>query len=66
MKNDQPDQRDGSGGAEAQAVVGSEGGAAPWGGSSRVNKAQSGPEERSDGEDEKPDSRPRRDQRPRG
>jgi hypothetical protein len=31
-----------------------------------VNKAQSGPEERSDGKDEKPDSRPRRDQRPRG
>jgi hypothetical protein len=38
----------------AEEVVGSEGGAAPWGGSSRVDKEESAPEERSPGDNEEP------------
>jgi hypothetical protein len=46
--------------ADAQEVVGSEGGAAPWGASSRVNKEESAPKERS-GDDDNDDDLTARD-----
>jgi hypothetical protein len=57
MRDQQEGPRDRSA-DQAQEVVGSEGGAAPWGGSSRVNKAQSGPRERSAAEKDEPVSKP--------
>jgi hypothetical protein len=59
MENDRKDTRDRND-EDAQDVVGSEGGAAAWGGSSRVNKEEGAPAERSAGDDTEPVSRPRK------